>query len=41
MVVAEWDKQNNNFNKFLSSVTDEQLSEIAPGKNTGISLLSI
>jgi hypothetical protein len=40
MVVAEWDKQNNNFNKFLSSVTDEQLSkEIAPGKNTGIYLV--
>jgi hypothetical protein len=40
MVIAEWDKQNNNFNKFLSSVTDEQLSkEIAPGKNTGIYLV--
>src|SRR5437762_8138569 len=40
MVIAEWDKQNNNFNKFLSSLTDKQLSkEIAPGKNTGIYLL--
>ena len=40
MVIAEWDKQNNNFIKFLSSVKDEQLSkEIAPGKNTGIYLV--
>ena len=40
MVVAEWDKQNNNFNRFLSSVTGEQLSkEVAPGKNTGIYLV--
>jgi DinB family protein len=40
MVIAEWDKQNNNFIKFLSSVRDEQLSmEIAPGKNTGIYLV--
>ena len=40
MVIAEWDKQNNNFNKLLSSLTDEQLSkEIAPGKNTGIYLV--
>jgi len=40
MVIAEWDKQNNNFNKFLSSVTNEQLSkEIAPGKNSGIYLV--
>jgi hypothetical protein len=40
MVIAEWDKQNNNLNKFLSSVTNEQLSkEIAPGKNTGIYLV--
>jgi len=40
MIIAEWDKQNNNFIKFLSSVTDEQLSkEIAPGKNTGIYLV--
>jgi len=40
MVIAEWDKQNNNFNKLLSSSTDEQLSkEIAPGKNTGIYLV--
>ena len=40
MVTAEWDKQNNNFIKFLSSATGEQLSkEIAPGKNTGIYLV--
>jgi hypothetical protein len=40
MVVAEWDKQNNNFIKFLASVTHEQLlKEIAPGKNTGIYLV--
>src|ERR1044071_8136119 len=40
MVIAEWDKQNNNFNKFSSCATDEQLSkEIAPGKNTGIYLV--
>jgi hypothetical protein len=40
MVIAEWDKQNNNFIRFLSSATDEQLSsEIAPGKNTGIYLV--
>ena len=40
MVITEWDKQNNNFIKFLSSVTNEQLSkEIAPGKNTGIYLV--
>ncbi len=40
MVIAEWDKQNGNFHKFLSSVTDERLSkEIAPGKNTGIYLV--
>jgi hypothetical protein len=39
MAIAEWDKQNNNFNKLLSSLTNEQLSkEIAPGKNTGIYL---
>ena len=40
IVIAEWDKQNNNFNKLLSSLTGEQLSkEIAPGKNTGIYLV--
>ena len=40
MVIAEWEKQNSNFNKLLSSLTDEQLSkEIAPGKNTGIYLV--
>jgi hypothetical protein len=40
MVISEWDKQNNNFIKFLLSVTDEQLvKEIAPRKNTGIYLV--
>ncbi|HEY1869403.1 MAG TPA: DinB family protein [Chitinophagaceae bacterium] len=36
MVIAEWDKQNNNFNRILTSLDDDQLSkEIAPGRNTG------
>lgn len=40
MVIAEWDKQNNNFNRILSSLDDDQLSkEIAPGKNTGTYLV--
>jgi DinB superfamily len=40
MAIAAWDGQNSNLNKFLASLTDEQLSkEIAPGKNTGIYLL--
>jgi len=40
MVIAEWDKQNNNFNKLLSSTPGEKLSkEISPGKNTGIYLV--
>jgi DinB superfamily len=40
MVIAEWDKQNNNFKKLLSSLTTAQLSkEIAPGKNTGAYLV--
>jgi len=40
MVIDEWNKQNNNFNKRLSSLADWQLSkEIAPGKNTGIYLV--
>lgn len=40
MVIAEWDKQNNNFNKILSSLNDDQISkEIAPGKNTGTYLV--
>lgn len=40
MVIAEWDKQNNNFTKFLSSATDDQLGrEVSPGKNTGIYLV--
>lgn len=40
MVITEWDKQNNNFNKLLSSLSEQQLAkEIAPGKNTGIYLV--
>jgi len=40
MVIAEWDKQNNNFSRFLSSTTDDQLlKEIARGRNTGIYLV--
>ena len=40
MVIAEWDRQNNSFNKLLSSLTDEQLlKEIAPGRNTGTYLV--
>lgn len=40
MVIAEWEKQNNNFNKLLSSTPEEKLSkEISPGKNTGIYLV--
>jgi hypothetical protein len=36
MVIAEWDKQNNNFKTLLSSLSEQQLAkEIAPGKNTG------
>ncbi len=36
MATAEWERQNNNFNKLLSSLPDEQLAkEIAPGRNTG------
>ena len=40
MVIAEWDKQNNNFAKFLASASDEKLAkEISTGKNTGIYLV--
>jgi hypothetical protein len=40
MVISEWDKQNNNFSRLLSSTTSDQLlKEIAPGKNTGIYLV--
>jgi hypothetical protein len=40
MVIAEWDKQNNNFNKLLSSTPEEKLAkEVSPGKNTGIYLV--
>jgi uncharacterized damage-inducible protein DinB len=40
MVIAAWDTQNNNLNKLLDSLSNDQLAgEIAPGKNTGIYLL--
>lgn len=40
MALSAWDTQNNNLNRLINSLTDEQLSkEIAPGKNTGIYLL--
>jgi hypothetical protein len=40
MVIAEWDKQNNNFAMLLASATDEKFSkEVSPGKNTGIYLV--
>ena len=40
MVIAEWDKQNNNFKTLLSSLSEQQLAkEITPGKNTGIYLV--
>jgi hypothetical protein len=39
MVIDEWNKQNKNFDKLLSVLTELQLSkEIAPGKNTGVYL---
>ena len=40
MVLMAWDAQNNQLNKLLSELTEEQLQkEIAPGKNRGIYLL--
>ncbi len=40
MSLSAWEKENSNLNKYLASLTDEQLSkEIAPGRNTGIYLL--
>lgn len=39
MVLDEWQKQTNRFNKMLDTLTDEQLmKETAPGRNTGIYL---
>jgi len=40
MTLMAWDAQNNQLNKLISSLTDEQLAkETAPGKNTGVYLL--
>src|SRR5688572_33106781 len=40
MTLMAWDAQNNQHNKLISSLTDEQLAkETAPGKNTGVYLL--
>lgn len=40
MVLSAWDKENNNLEQLVNSLTDDQLmKEIAPGKNTGIYLL--
>ena len=40
MTLMAWDAQNNQLNKLISSLTDEQLAkETTPGKNTGVYLL--
>ena len=40
MTITAWDAQNNQFNKLINELTDEQWqNEIAPGKNRGIYLL--
>lgn len=40
MTLTAWDAQNNQFNKLIGELSDEQLSkEISPGRNTGIYLL--
>ena len=40
MTITAWDAQNNQFNKLIIELTDEQwIKEIAPGKNRGIYLL--
>lgn len=40
MIRMSWDAQNNELNKLINTLNDEQLAkEIAPGKNTGIYLL--
>ena len=40
MIITAWDAQNNQFNKLLNELTNEQLQkQIAPGKNRGIYLL--
>ena len=40
MTLMAWDAQNNNLQRLIGSLTDEQLAkEISPGKNTGLYLL--
>jgi uncharacterized damage-inducible protein DinB len=40
MALAAWDSQNQNLNKLIATLSEDQLSkQIAPGKNTGIYLL--
>ncbi|MFC0776252.1 DinB family protein [Terrimonas alba] len=40
MTLNAWDTQNNQLNKLIGSLSDEQFAkEIAPGKNTGVYLL--
>ena len=40
MTITAWDAQNNQFNKLINELADEQWQkEIAPGKNRGIYLL--
>jgi hypothetical protein len=40
MSLSAWDAQNNELNKLLNELSDEQLQkEIAPGRNRGIYLL--
>ena len=40
MTINAWESQNNQFNKLINELTDEQWQkEIAPGKNRGIYLL--
>ena len=40
VALASWEMQNSRFIKLLDALTDEQLlSEIAPGRNTGVYLL--
>ena len=40
MTITAWDAQNNQLNKLINELTDEQWQkEIAPGKNRGIYLL--
>ena len=40
MVMLAWQNQNNEVNKLLDTLSEEQLSkETAPGRNTGVYLL--